>query len=432
MKKIVLILGMIAVIALGWFVVIQTKNAKPREIQKHLELAQKKEEQQIYVDALAEYKAVLELDPERIDVYQKVVMLDYKMGQFSEFETQANALLKKTPNSYEVLNTLLSYYDENSKQDKALALLKQLIKQAPNDETIAALYKERRGTYTDERLYFTSISDFWNGYAVIERDGKFGLINESGSIVVEPTYDGIGVFDSNGLYAPVKLGEEEYFIDKQGNRKLASDKGYTNFGIFSEDVAPAVFDGMYGYVNDKFSHTEFIWEYLGPMYNDMAAAKQNGKWGIINNKFTELTGYVYDEIAVNDFGICAAQSVVLAKENDKWGIVGNTGEFVVSPYYEDVKPFYEGGAFAAVKKDGLWGFVTFSGLELGSFVYEDAFSFCGSFAAVKQDGLWGVIDGNLEWVINPVFEDVMTMNESGYMAVQKDGLWKWIHLDVAN
>lgn len=42
MKKIVLILGMIAVIALGWFVIIQTKNAKPREIQKHLELAQKK------------------------------------------------------------------------------------------------------------------------------------------------------------------------------------------------------------------------------------------------------------------------------------------------------------------------------------------------------------------------------------------------------
>ena len=73
-----------------------------------------------------------------------------------------------------------------------------------------------------------------------------------------------------------------------------------------------------------------------------------------------------------------------------------------------------------------------SGLELGSFIYEDAFSFCGSLAAVKQDGLWGVIDGNLEWVINPVFEDVMTMNESGYMAVQKDGLWKWIHLDVAN
>ena len=36
MKKIVLILGMIAVIALGWFVIIQTKNAKPREIQKHL------------------------------------------------------------------------------------------------------------------------------------------------------------------------------------------------------------------------------------------------------------------------------------------------------------------------------------------------------------------------------------------------------------
>ena len=84
---------MIAVIALGWFVIIQNKNAKPREIQKHLELAQKKEEQQIYVDALAEYKTALELDPERIDVYQKVVMLDYKIGQFRNLAWESSAIL---------------------------------------------------------------------------------------------------------------------------------------------------------------------------------------------------------------------------------------------------------------------------------------------------------------------------------------------------
>lgn len=64
----------------------------PRKIQKHLELAQEKEKQQDYDGALAEYGAVLELNPECTDVSQKIVMLNYKMEQFTDFEIQAKAL----------------------------------------------------------------------------------------------------------------------------------------------------------------------------------------------------------------------------------------------------------------------------------------------------------------------------------------------------
>lgn len=432
MKKVLLILGMVGLIAIGWLVVIQTKNAKPREFNKHLELAQQKEEQEIYVDALAEYSAALELEPERTDIREKVILLNYKMKEYKTFEEQALAFLADEPDNKEVLETLLSFYDETRREDDALALLKEMVERVPDNENVRELYMARRGTYTEDSLSFTSISDFWNGYAVLEVDGKYGLIDESGSIVIQPSYDAIGVFDANDEYAPVKLGEDNYFIDRQGNRKLASSAGYTDFGIFSQGAAPAVLDGKYGYVNAEFGYSDFIWEYAGPIYNSMAAVKKDGKWSLIDNSLAELTDYIYDDIAINDFGICSAQNAVFVKEGEKWGILGEKGSFVASALYEDVRTFNENGGFAAVKKDGKWGFVTFLGSELGSFVYEDAFSFCGSFAAVKQDGLWGVIDSNLEWVISPVFDDVMTMNESGYMAVQKDGLWKWIHLDVAN
>lgn len=51
---------------------------------------------------------------------------------------------------------------------------------------------ESAANYEETDLSISSATDFWNGYAVIERDRKFGLINEAGQIVIDPIYDQIG------------------------------------------------------------------------------------------------------------------------------------------------------------------------------------------------------------------------------------------------
>lgn len=74
--------------------------------------------------------------------------------------------------------------------------------------------------------------------------------------------------------------------------------------------------------------------------------------------------------------------------------------------------------------DGKWGFVTFLSSELREFSFEDAKSFCGELAAVKKDDKWGVIDTSLEFAIEPIFDEVLSMTNSGCLIVKENDTCK--------
>ena len=311
--------------------------------------------------------------------------------------------------------------------------------------------------YEETELSISSATDFWNGCAVVEQNGTFGLINEAGQVLIDPMYDHIGVFDETGSYAPVRVGDVEYFINQKNEPALTFDGAYENLGIFSKgaatvsvkgtygyiDTKSQTFDGAYenlgifskgaatvsvkgtyGYIDTKSHHSDFLWDYTSPIYNGMGAVQKDGKWALVDLNLEELTEYCYDDIARNEFGICSAQKNVFVKEGEKWAMLGENASFVASAIYEDVKPFADGCGYAAVKKDGKWGFVTFLSSELREFSFEDAKSFCGELAAVKKDDKWGVIDTSLEFVIEPIFDEVLSMTNSGCLIVKENDTCK--------
>lgn len=66
---------------------------------------------------------------------------------------------------------------------------------------------------------YDKIHDFFYGYAVVELDGKFGFINESGDEVCEIKYEYMSCFSEHGL-AQITIPNTEfdrtYWIDTQG------------------------------------------------------------------------------------------------------------------------------------------------------------------------------------------------------------------------
>ncbi len=112
-----------------------------------------------------------------------------------------------------------------------------------------------------------------------------------------------------GLYAPIRVGDVEYYINSQGDPSLAVDSTYENLGIFSQRVAPVSVKGTYGYLDRQSHHSDFLWDYTGPIYNGMGAVQKDGKWALVNSNLKELTEYCYDDIARNEFGICSAQAL---------------------------------------------------------------------------------------------------------------------------
>ena len=97
------------------------------------------------------------------------------------------------------------------------------------------------------------------------------------------------------------------------------------------------------------------------------------------------------------------ENVAMVKIGGKVGFIDIYNRMVIEPAYDgDVEMDGFHGGLAAVKKNGLWGYIDKGGEEVIPFLYEEADNFDdGCIAAVKKDGLWGAIDITGEVVVEP-------------------------------
>ena len=94
---------------------------------------------------------------------------------------------------------------------------------------------------------FDYVCEFKEGFAPIEKDGKWGYINTKGEQAIECKFD-------------VALG-------------------------FNEGLAPVYKDGKYGYINTKGEQAiECKFDDAKYFYEGFAVVKKDGKWGYINTK----------------------------------------------------------------------------------------------------------------------------------------------------
>ena len=101
--------------------------------------------------------------------------------------------------------------------------------------------------------------------------------------------------------------------------------------------------------------------------------------------------------------------------------------------FDDAKAF-TGNGYAAVCKDGKWGYVDADGELVIDYTYEDAQSFQNGYAAVCIGGLWGYIDEEGELVIDAQFVTATKFSSSGTAAVKAEvsgeEAWKLIQLNI--
>lgn len=96
--------------------------------------------------------------------------------------------------------------------------------------------------------------------------------------------------------------------------------------------------------------------------------------------------------------------------NGKYGFVNNGGYYVVKATYDEARQFVND--FAAVCRNGKWGFLKMNGSRLTRCVYQQVYDFdMKGYAVVKRDGKWGAIDRNGNEVVAPVFEFDTDLND---------------------
>ena len=143
---------------------------------------------------------------------------------------------------------------------------------------------------------------------------KYGVIDRSGNIIIEPTYDAINIPNpSKGLFICYYDYNEENDIYKT---KVLNDKNeqiYTQY----EEILPFIF---------KESTSEV------PFEKSVLQYKENGKYGLIGFDGKKITQAKYDSIE----SLLYKEGCLLVKENEKYGLINIKGKQVIKTQYDTI------------------------------------------------------------------------------------------------
>ncbi len=131
-----------------------------------------------------------------------------------------------------------------------------------------------------------SISGFSNGYAAIEKNQKFAIIDSQLTLLSEYQYDDVKKDDFGRVYMNgcfiAKENGKYYFINNE-NEKV-SENGFDDARVFAGAQPTAVKMGnLWGFANSSGElYIDCQYEDAKPYSNGYAAVKKDGLWGYIN------------------------------------------------------------------------------------------------------------------------------------------------------
>ena len=218
--------------------------------------------------------------------------------------------------------------------------------------------------YPENYFETETLSSTDNVY-IVEKDGKFGLLDGDTRKLVMQLQDNQITSYSEGLVGMSKDGKAGY-VDLKG--KVVVDFKYDKAeGFQSNHLARVEKDGMDGYISRETLEPVIAvkYDYIG-LFNE--------------------AGY-----AIVDY-------------RDKCGYVDSNGKFVGGLEFDQIGEISE-GLFAA-RKGTKWGYISLEGKETIPFKYSKADAFLNGYAAVKQNGKSGVINKSGEKVIACRYDEV--------------------------
>lgn len=260
--------------------------------------------------------------------------------------------------------------------------------------------------------------DIWyeNNILKFEQDGKYGLIDFNGKLILNAEYDNIYALD--GI-------EKNIIIEKDGRKGLVNTSmgeviikpEYTDITTLTESYENGYIvnkDGKYGIISaDAKIIFEPVYEQIENVTaNDYYVVKQAGKISLIDKKGEVKLNSGFDNIKeINGENL----TVTL---NEKYGVINLDGTSVINAEYEDLK--YIQSAYYIAKKDGLYGVVSTAGDTLIDFTYTsmEYIKTADFIQAEKENYKTDLIDRDFHVVLEDVIVSELNLDE-GYVRVRE-------------
>ncbi len=113
------------------------------------------------------------------------------------------------------------------------------------------------------------------------------------------------------------------------------------------------------------------------------------------------------------------QGLLAVRKGEKWGFIDKTGEWVISPEWENALPFAEDG-LAIVTKDKKLGFIDTRGNLVIPTTWFEARHMSGGVVAVRDKNKWGLLNKDGSTVVEPAWEIPPQVLDEGLLGFQVD------------
>ena len=409
----------------SWFISVTAKST----LEKQSELMSRAEDlinEGIYIRAVplleeaAGYNTKLTAEAEE-KLKEAYIALMETRGYKRKYTNLLTEQMKRPDAPARIFEEAAAFYLRTSKTAEALAVLKTGIGKT-GSERLIAMYEGNRYAYETNRVEYDSVTTIHDSKIQVETDGLWGLASSRGNLLVPCEYDKISTFSADR--AIVKKGDEIYSVNIDNNRVAMLKETAIDFGNYANDRIPLLIDGEWKRATGEFAIGTVPFEKLGMYSGGYAPAKTGGKWGVVDLAQNWLIPPEYDEIIQDELGRCFAQGAIFARKNGTVHLFAEGRQ--TEEEFDDARPFSDEG-YAAVKRNGKWGFIDAAGTVAIGFRFDDALSFGQHLAAVEQDGLWGYIALNGQTAIEHKYLEAKSFSNGSAQVLTQRG-WEFITL----
>ena len=276
--------------------------------------------------------------------------------------------------------------------------------------------------YLNNQRYNYELSEISNDqiqYYKLEQDGKYGVIDREGNIVVEPVYSTIDIPNPT-LPVFIKSDDGQNFsaIDNNGKNILT---GYESVEAIS--------------INNISSNI--------PYEKTVLKYKQGGLYGLIDMQGNKITDNIYNSITNIDY----KEGNLKVEQNGQYGVINIKGTTIIKPeyesiiadgYYDEETKYERAGFILRIKTDDGYKFGYAD--RKGKIILEPLYNEISRITEITGDdiflitannGRYGVVKNGKE-VLKNDFTDINFDQNNNLLILQKDNSWGVVDLEGNN
>ena len=251
-----------------------------------------------------------------------------------------------------------------------------------------------------------------------QKNGKYGLIDFEGKIIIEPEYDNIYALE--GI-------EKSIIIEKDGKKGLVNTSlGEIIIPVQYLDISSLTDTYDNGYIvkneNNKLGIISADKKkILEEKYDDIKHITGNDYYVVVDNGITEVIDYTGQVILDKGFdsieGIDLNNFIII--KNSNYGVINKDGETLIDANYSNIK--YAFSNYYIVQKDSKYGIIDVQNNILVDNKYENItyIKEADLFEAEREDYKTDIIDRNFNVILENVIVSELNI-ENGYMRIREN------------